>query len=35
MTATELVGSLFGAYALGWAMAYSLLMFKRFTEITT
>ena len=35
MTTTQIVGSLITAYALGWAWAYSVLMFKRFMEIST
>ncbi len=35
MSVVELIGSLLGAYALGWAWGYSMLAFKRFMEIST
>lgn len=35
MSATQIVGSLIGAYALGWAWAYSILAFKRLVEVSS
>lgn len=35
LTIAELVGSLFGAYALGWAWAYIVLTFKRLVEVSS
>lgn len=35
MSAVQLVGSLLGAYALGWAWAYSVLTFKRLVEVSS
>lgn len=35
MTVPEIIGSLFAAYALGWAWGTSLLAFKRFMEVST
>lgn len=35
LTIAELVGSLVGAYALGWAWAVSLLFFKRLVEVSS
>lgn len=35
MSVTEIVGSLFTAYALGWVWGTSMLAFKRFMEISS
>lgn len=34
MSVTQIVGSLMGAYALGWAFGATLLYFKRFMEMS-
>lgn len=35
MSVTEIVSSLFAAYALGWVWGKSMLAFKRFMEVST